>query len=106
LTEDGLGIILGIFIKFECQGPLHKRKAPLSTTFWRRFWFRPHILSHDGIVAFDSLQSEKVRNTGIVNLDCRSCIHFGAFYLTCFARVCEIFTAVVSEWQYGPHVLL
>jgi len=32
--------------------------------------------------------------------------HLGAFYVTCFARVCEIFTAVVSELQRGPHVLL
>jgi len=29
-----------------------------------------------------------------------------AFYLTCFARVCKIFTAVVSESQRGPHVVL
>jgi len=26
--------------------------------------------------------------------------------VTCFARVCEIFTAVVSELQRGPHVVL
>jgi len=38
--------ISGIFVKFECQAPLHKRqapsyqrKAPLLTAFWRRFWY-------------------------------------------------------------------
>jgi len=30
----------------------------------------------------------------------------GAFYVTCFARACEIFTAVVSELQRGLHVVL
>jgi len=35
-----------------------------------------------------------------------SCNHLGAFYLTCFARVCEIFTSVVSESQHGPNVVL
>jgi len=32
--------------------------------------------------------------------------HLGAFYMTCFARVCEIFSAVVSESQRGPHAVL
>jgi len=40
----------------------------LLKTFWRRFWYEPHIISRDGFVAFDSLQSEKVTNTRIVNL--------------------------------------
>jgi len=30
----------------------------------------------------------------------------GAFCVTCFSHVCEIFTAVVSELQRGPHVVL
>jgi len=30
--------------------------------------------------------------------------HLGAFYVTCFARVCKIFTAVVNESQRGPHI--
>jgi len=41
--------ISGIFVKFECQAPLqerkaprYKRKAPLLTTFWRRFWAWEH----------------------------------------------------------------
>jgi len=29
--------IVGSFVKFECQAPMHKRKALLLTTFWRRF---------------------------------------------------------------------
>jgi len=32
--------------------------------------------------------------------------HLGAFYVTCFGRVCEIFTVLVSELQRGPHVVL
>jgi len=42
---------------------------PLFKTFLRRFWFLYfHIFSRDSLVAFDSHQSEKVRNTRIVNL--------------------------------------
>ena len=60
--------ISGDFIKFsDCQVPLRKCNIPLLKTFWRRFWFEPHIISRDGFVAFDSLQSEKVTNTRIVN---------------------------------------
>jgi len=32
--------------------------------------------------------------------------HLGTFHVTCFGRVCEIFTAVLSELQRGPHVVL
>ena len=32
--------------------------------------------------------------------------HLGAFYVRCFARVCQIFTAVVRELQRGPYVVL
>jgi len=32
--------------------------------------------------------------------------HLGVFYVTCFARVCEIFTAVVSASQCGAHIVL
>ena len=41
--------------------------SPLFKTFWRRFWFLLHIFSRDSLVAFDSYQSEKIRNTRIVN---------------------------------------
>ena len=40
------------------------------------------------------------------NREPNSYSHLGAFYVTCFACVCEIFTAVVSELQRGPHVVL
>jgi len=61
--------ISGYFTKFsECQVPLRNYNTPLLKTFWRRFWFEPHIISRDGFVAFDSLQSEKVTKTRIVNL--------------------------------------
>ena len=32
--------------------------------------------------------------------------HLDALYVSCFARVCESFTAVVSELQRGPHIVL
>ena len=32
--------------------------------------------------------------------------HLGVFYVTCFGRVCELFTAVVSELKSGPHIVL
>jgi len=71
-------------------------------SFWQRFWFKPHILLRDGFVAFDSQQSEKVKI--YANREPSSLNHLGAFNLTCFARVCEIFTAVVSESQRDPRV--
>jgi len=40
------------------------------------------------------------------NRESNSSNHLGAFYVTCFARVCETSTAVVSELQRGPHVVL
>ena len=40
------------------------------------------------------------------NREPNNCNYLGAFYVMCFARVCEIFTAVVSELQRGPHVVL
>ena len=33
------------------------------------------------------------------------CNHLGEFHSTCFARVCEIFTVVVSEPQRGPYAM-
>ena len=50
------------------SSPLAQLWYPLLKTFWRRFWFESHIISRDGFTAFDSLQSEKVTNTRIVNL--------------------------------------
>jgi len=40
------------------------------------------------------------------NREPNSCNYLGALYLTCFARVYEIFTVVISELQIGPHVVL
>jgi len=65
--------------------------------------FKLHIFSRYSLVAFDSYQSEKVRNTRIVNLTVTTI--WVRFNVTCFARVYEIFTAVVSELQRGPHVV-
>ena len=48
--------ISGDFTQFsECQVLLRKCEAP----YWKlyddgQFWFKPHIFSHDGLVAFDS----------------------------------------------------
>jgi len=41
-----------------------------------------------------------------VNREPNSYNHLGAFYVTCFPRLCEILTAVVSELQSGPHAVL
>jgi len=40
------------------------------------------------------------------NRETSSCSHLSAFHLTYFARVYELFTAVLSESQRGPHVVL
>jgi len=93
---------------------LRKFKTPIQDFLATVLVFKLNIYSRDSLVAFDSYQSEKVRNTRIVNLtepnNCsrepNSYNHLGAFYVTCFARMCEIFTDVVSEFQRGPHVVL
>jgi len=41
-----------------------------------------------------------------VNLAVATCNHVGDFYLTCFVRVCEIFTAVVKASRTWSHVVL
>jgi len=71
---------------------------------WRNQIATPHILSRDGIVAFESLQSERVTNARIVNLPVGSCYPLGEFHLAYFAsssnfcswlrNLCEVFTAV------------
>jgi len=164
---------------------LRKFKPPIQDFLATVLIFKLHIFSLDGLVAFDSSQSEKVTNTRIVNLrvttkwmrftqgrneirwhpgqearlaspvrtwglpegnllyyrkyfwNCwdfrRPQQTFGPpavirrshddltpgelcppyppslrpwFYVKYFAHVCEIFTAVVSELQRGPHVVL
>jgi len=57
------------FIKFsECQVPLHKFRPPIQDFPGTFLVFKLHIFSGDSLVAFDSYQSEKVRNKRIVNL--------------------------------------
>jgi len=47
---------------------LRKFKHPIQGFLATLLFFKPHIFSRDSLVAFDSYQSEKVRNTGIVNV--------------------------------------
>jgi len=42
----------------------------------------------------------------LANREPNSYNYLGAFHVKCFARVCEIFTTVVSKLQRGPHVVL
>ena len=58
----------------------------------------------DSLVAFDSYQSEKVRKTQIVNLTVTTI--WVRFTWRVLLLVREIFTAVVSEMQRGPHIVL
>jgi len=54
------------FIKFsECQVPLRKFKSPIQDFLVTVLVFKLHIFSRESLVAFDSYQSEKVRNTRI-----------------------------------------
>jgi len=64
---ETLKIIKG-FIKFsERQIPLRKFRSPIQDFLAKVLVFKPHIFSREGLVAFDSYQSEKV-NMRIVNL--------------------------------------
>jgi len=56
------------FIKFsECQVRLRKFKPPIQDFLATVLVFKlHHIFSRDSLVAFDSYQSEKVRNTRIL----------------------------------------
>jgi len=57
------------FIKSsECQVPLRKFKSLIQNCLVTVLVFKPHIVSCDSLVAFDSHQSENARNTWIVNL--------------------------------------
>jgi len=67
---------------------LRKFKSPIQDFLATVLVFKPHILSRDNLVAFDSHQSEKVRNTRIVNL--KANLHWGvarsnrARFFVCF----------------------
>ena len=56
-------------IKFsECQVPLRKFVRLIQDFLDTVLVFKLHIYSRDSLAAFDSYQSEKLRNTRIVNL--------------------------------------
>ena len=73
-------------------------------TFWRWFWFLncTSFTRQVTCVRFLAVWKRKKH----ANRERNSYIHLDSFYLTCFVRVCEIFTAVVSELQRGHHVVL
>ena len=48
--------------------PFRKFKPPIQDFLATVLVYKPHIFSRDNSVAFDSYQSEKVRNTRIVSL--------------------------------------
>jgi len=48
--------------------PLRKFKPPIQDSLATVLVFKPYIFSREGLLAFDPYQSEKVRNTRIVNV--------------------------------------
>jgi len=93
-------LISGDFIKFsECQVPMNKCKAPIVKTFWRRFWFKSHMLSRDRFVATCVRFLAVWKSHKRANREPTSCNRLGAFYLTCFARGSEIFGKRVATWS-------
>ena len=48
--------------------PLRKFNPPIQDFLATVLVFKPHIFSRDSLVAFDSYQSEKVKDTRIVSL--------------------------------------
>jgi len=89
-------------VKYRCANV----NPPVVKTFWRQFWFKSDNLSRDRLVATCVRFLAVWKSYKHTNPESSSCNHLGAFYLTCFARMCEIFTSVVSESQRGPHVML
>jgi len=56
---------------------LGKFKSPIQDFLATVLFFKPHIFPRDSLVAFDSYQSEKVRNSRIVNLTATTIwVHF------------------------------
>jgi len=76
---------------------------PLFKTYWRRFCFL-NLTSFHATVQLRSMLTS-LKNKKLANREPNSYNHLGV-YVASFARVCEIFTAVVSELQRGPHVVL
>jgi len=50
------------------SSPLRIFKSSIQDFLATVLVFTPHIFSRDSLVAFDSYQSEKVRNTRVVNV--------------------------------------
>ena len=88
------------------KSPWANVKPPIVKTSCRRFWLKSHMLSRDRFVATCIRFLVIWKRKKCANREPTSSNHLGAFYLTCFARVCEIFTTVLSEWQRDPHVAL
>jgi len=89
---------------FQNQVPLRKFKSLIQDFLATVLVFKPHIFSRDSLVAIDSYQSEKVRNTRIANLTIKTIkwVRLRDVFCSCY----EIFTVLVSELQRGPHVVL
>ena len=83
--------------------PLAPIKIPYSRLSGESSGLTSHLFTRQfSCVRFLTVwKSEKYANR-----EANSYNHLNAFYLTCFARVCENFAAVVSELQRGPHVVL
>jgi len=78
---------------------------PLLKTFWRRF--SVFQTSHLSTRQFSCVRFLPVwKSKKLANREPNSYNYLDAFYVKCFARVCEIFTTMVSELQRGPHVVL
>jgi len=82
------------------SSPLRKFKSPIQDFLATVLFFKPHIFPRDSLVAFDSYQAEKVRNSRIVNLN--SYNYLGGFYVKCFARVMRF----LQPWQESCNVVL
>jgi len=72
-------------------------KPPIVKTFWWQFCFKSHMLSPDCFIAICVRFLAVWRSDKRVNREPTSRNHLGAFYLTCFVCMCEIFTSVVSH---------
>jgi len=66
-----------VLSNFQNGNPLAQIKSPIQDFLATVLVFQLHIFSCDSLVAFDSYQSEKVRNTRIVNLTVTTiCVRF------------------------------
>jgi len=101
-----------ILLKFQnIKSPCANVKTHIVTTFWRRFWFKFHMLSSNRFVATCVRFLAVWKSNKRANREPSSWNHLGAYYVlldvfcSCVS-LCEIFTSVGSESQRGPHVAL